>query len=248
LPDAILITRPEPGASATAARLRAAGMEPVVAPFLAIRSIAARLPAPGPLQAVLAASGNAVDRLPPAYHLVTLLTVGDATAARAKQAGFVTVHSADGDAAAMAALATARLDPAAGPLLLAAGQGQSKILAADLRRRGFRVLRRVVYTASRVTRFPMTAQTAIRKGLRAAMFFSTETAEAFAHLLPNALAPALAGTDALAIGEAAGHRPEAERLCPLQPRGSRLAQAPRPGAAEREASSGRRPAWLRRRS
>jgi uroporphyrinogen-III synthase len=133
-----------------------------------------------------------------------LMTVGDATAARAAAAGFATVHSANGDGAALAALASARLDPAAGPLLLATGRGQSSILAADLRRRGFRVQRRVVYTAISVARFPAAAHTAIGNGLRAAMFFSTETAETFAHLLPHALAPALAGTDALAIGEAAG--------------------------------------------
>ncbi len=204
MPDAILITRPEPGASATAARLLAAGMDPVVAPFLVIRSITARLPPPGALQAVLVASGNAVDRIAPTYHALTLLTVGDATALRAAQAGFTTIHSANGDAASLAALASAQLDPEAGPLLLATGQGQSTILAADLRRRGFRVLRRVVYTATSVARFPAAAHTAIGNGLRAAMFFSTETAETFAHLLPRGLAPALAGTEALAIGEAAG--------------------------------------------
>ncbi len=175
-----------------------------MAPFLIIRTLAARLPPPHALQAVLVASGNAAGRLPPAYHALPLLTVGDATAARAAQAGFSAVQSADGDAVALAALAAARLDPAAGPLLLATGRGQSALLAADLRRRGFRVHRRVVYTASRVARFPAAAQTAIGQGLRAAMFFSTETAESFAHLLPHALAPALAGTDALAIGEAAG--------------------------------------------
>jgi uroporphyrinogen-III synthase len=204
LPDAILITRPEPGASATAARLRAAGLHPVVAPFLIIRSLAAHLPPASTLQAIVVASGNAVDRLPPAYRAVALLAVGDATAARAAQAGFAPIHSASGDAAALGALATARLDPAAGPLLLATGQGQSTVLAADLRRRGFRVQRRVVYMAGSVARFPNAAQTAIGNGLRAALFFSTETAETFAHLFPHALAPALAGTDALAIGEAAG--------------------------------------------
>jgi uroporphyrinogen-III synthase len=203
LPDAILVTRPEPGASATAAHLRAAGLDPVIAPFLTIRSTATRLPPPQSLQAVLVASGNAIDRIPAPYCELTLLAVGDATAARATQAGFRTVHSAGGDAAALADLAASRLDPHAGPLLLAAGHGQSFVLAADLRRRGFRVQRRVVYTAVNVARFPAVAATAIGKGLRAAMFFSTETAKAFVHLLPPDLAPALAGTDALAIGNAA---------------------------------------------
>jgi uroporphyrinogen-III synthase len=203
LPDTILITRPEPGASVTAARLRQAGLHPVVAPFLTIRAHAARLPPADTLQAVLIASSNAIDRLPPGYRALPLLTVGDATATRASEAGFATVQSAGGDAADLAALAAARLDPAAGALLLAVGQGQSTALTADLRRRGFRVQRRVVYTAASVARFPTAAHAAIGNGLRAAMFFSTETAEAFAQLLPARLAPALSGTDALTIGAAA---------------------------------------------
>ena len=203
MPDAILITRPEPGASATAARLLAAGLHPVVAPFLTIRPHPARLPPPTRVQAVLAASGNAVTLLPAAYHGLTLLTVGDATAARASAAGFTAVHSASGDAAALAALAAARLDPADGPVLVAVGCGQSTVLAIELRRRGFRVQRRVVYTAASVTRFPAEADMAIGGGLRAALFFSTETAESFVHLLPRRLDSALSGADALAIGAAA---------------------------------------------
>ena len=203
MPDLILITRPEPGASETAGRLRAAGLQPVVAPFLTIRRCRVHLPPAALLQAVLAASGNAVEALPAAYHDTTLLTVGDATARRAAHAGFTTVHSAASDAAGLADLAAALLDPACGPLLLAAGQGQSAALAADLRRRGFRVQRRVVYTAARVARFPAAARTAVGDGLRAAMFFSAETARAFASLLPQGLEPALGGADALAIGEAA---------------------------------------------
>ena len=74
-----------------------------------------------------------------------------------------------------------RLDPARGAAAARfAGRGQSiDFGGTDLRRRGFRVLRRVVYTAVNVARFPAVAQTAIGKGLRAAMFFSTETAETF---------------------------------------------------------------------
>lgn len=203
MPDAILITRPEPGATATAARLRRAGLHPVVAAFLTIQGRVGALPPFGMVQAVLAASGNAVDQMPPAYHSLPMLTVGDATATRAIHAGFTDVVSANGDAVALAVLAAARLDPASGPLLLVAGERQSMALTADLRRRGFRVQRRVVYTAKRVTHFPDAATTAIGNGLRAAMFFSTETAEAFVYLIPRHLAPALAGTDALAIGETA---------------------------------------------
>jgi uroporphyrinogen-III synthase len=203
LPDAILITRPEPGASETAARLTAAGLHPVVAPFLSVRLHPASLPPPDRVQALIVASGNAVAALPATYRGVALLAVGDATAARARHAGFTSVLSANGDATGLAALAARQLNPAAGPLLLACGHGQSRGLAADLRRHGFRVHRRAVYTTTRVRHFPAAASEAIRDGLRAAMFFSAETAHAFVRLLPMALIPALAGVDALAIGTAA---------------------------------------------
>jgi uroporphyrinogen-III synthase len=203
LPDTILITRPEPGASETASRLIAAGLHPVVAPFLSVHLYPASLPPSDRVQAVIVASGNAVAALPEAYRHLTLLAVGDATAARAVHAGFTSVQSADGDATDLAALAARWLNPAAGPLLLASGQGQSQTLASDLRRHGFRVHRRAVYTTTRARHFPAAASEAIRDGLRAVMFFSAETARAFVRLLPTALVPALAGVDALTIGAAA---------------------------------------------
>ncbi len=195
----VLVTRPEPGASATAARLRHSGYRPVIAPLLAVRPCRVALPRPGGLQAVLAASGNAVA-LPPAYHAVPLLAVGEATASRARAAGFAEVHAAGGDAVALAELAVRLLRPAAGPLLLAAGKGQGTRLARALRRHGFDVRRRAVYAATALSRFPPEAAEAIRKGLRAALFFSAATARAFARLLPPGLWPLLCRTDAVAIG------------------------------------------------
>jgi uroporphyrinogen-III synthase len=205
LPDparagAILVTRPEPGASETAARLEAAGWRPVVTPFLSVQFCEMRLPPPNSLSAVLAASGNAAAALPDSHHGIPLLAVGDATAARARAAGFATVHSAAGDATALAALAVRLLDPARGALLLACGLGQGGILATMLRRHGFRVHRRTVYIARGVRRFPPAAVAAMGEGLHAALFFSAETARVFARLLPRGLVPALAGVEALVIG------------------------------------------------
>jgi uroporphyrinogen-III synthase len=45
-PRRILVTRSEPGASETAARLRAAGFEPIVEPLFAITPVDAELPCP----------------------------------------------------------------------------------------------------------------------------------------------------------------------------------------------------------
>ncbi len=195
----VLVTRPPPGAEATARRLAAAGFRPVVAPFLVVRACATWLPRADRLRAVVAASGNAVA-LPPAYHALPLLAVGHATAARARAAGFTTVHSADGDAADLVALATR---VAAGPLLLAAGRGQGTRLAAALRRAGFAVHRRAVYAAAAARQFPDAAADAIAGGLHAALFFSAATARAFDRLLPPPLRPMLDRTDAVVIGHEA---------------------------------------------
>lgn len=200
--DAVLITRPLPGAAETASRVATLGLQPVVAPLLEIRSLPARLPAAERLQAVLVASSNALPGLPPAWHGLKLLAVGDATAARARAAGFTAAHSAGADAEALAALAARCCDPAGASLLLAAGRGQSLKLAAALRARGFRVIRRAVYAAVPAAGLPDAARAALCGGrLRAAMFFSAETARHFARLLRRAgLRDSVADVDACAIG------------------------------------------------
>ena len=114
LPSGVLVTRPEPGASDTAARVAALGFAPILAPVLRIRAIPAHLPAASAVAAVLVTSGNAIDALPPAYHSARLLTVGDATAARARAAGFGQIFSAAGDAEALAALVAREVAPRAG--------------------------------------------------------------------------------------------------------------------------------------
>ena len=139
----VLITRPEPGAGETAASVTALGLRPVIAPLLAIRVLSPNLPPPERLRAVLVTSGNAVAALPTGYRNVPLLAVGDATAARARDAGFGHVLSADGDARALAVLAAGTCEARGLPLLVASGRGQGHELAADLRGRGFRVMRRV---------------------------------------------------------------------------------------------------------
>jgi uroporphyrinogen-III synthase len=201
--------------------LSAAGWRPIVTPFLTMQPCVAHLPAADALLAVLAASGNAAEAVPDSHHGLPLLAVGDATAARARAAGFTTVHSAGGDAPALAALAAQMFDPARGPLLLACGAGQGGTLAIMLRRHGFRVHRRTVYIARGVRRFPPAAVAALGEGLHAALFFSAETARVFARLLPRGLLPALAGVEALVIGSDA-----AAALQHLPWRGVRVAVRP----------------------
>ncbi len=202
----MLITRPEPGARQTALRVAALGLTPIMAAALVVEPLPGRLPPAAGIAAVVAASGNVLDACLPGFRDTILLTVGDATAARARALGFTRVTSADGDAAALAALAARLLRPADGPLLLPCGRGQGAVLASMLRQAGFRVNRRVVYAARPVRTLPPAAAAALRSGeVRAALFFSAETARAFVRMIQRAgLSGALGGVDALAIGGAAG--------------------------------------------
>ncbi len=143
------MTRPEPGGAETAARLVALGWQPLLAPALVLAPRPFALP---PCQAVLVTSRAAARALPPSE--LPLLAVGEATAEAARQAGWTRAEAAEGTAADLARLAATRCDPARGPLLLAVGQGYALDLAADLRARGFQVLRRIAYAARPATRLP----------------------------------------------------------------------------------------------
>lgn len=191
---AVLVTRPEPGASETARLLAARGHMPVLAPVLAIRARPVRVA--GRPQAVLATSANALQ---PGLPVARFLAVGDATAAKARAAGFAEVLSAGRDAAALARLAQAECDPAAGPLLLLSGAGQGLALVRALRELGFAVWRRVAYAAEPVAALPA----GVLEGVGHALFFSPETARVFVRLARRAgIAGTVESVAALAISEA----------------------------------------------
>jgi uroporphyrinogen-III synthase len=221
---AVLVTRPQPGAAETAVRLLALGRQPLVAPMLDIIPLAPRLPPQPQLQAVLVTSANALPAL--AHHTgLPLLTVGDATAAQARARGFLTVHSAAGDAAALAVLAARVCDPARGPLLLAGQQGRGEGLAAALRGAGFTVHHAAVYAAHPATKLPGGVRAAfLAHRIEAALFFSAATAQVFVALAATLSWEALADVPALAMSPAT-----AAALAPLPWRGVRTAAHPTQG-------------------
>ena len=100
----VLVTRPEPGASATASRLRALGHEPVLLPLTRIEPLACRA-ADGRFTHIIATSANAVRHAPEAMldklRRLPLLAVGEATAEAAMAAGFGDVSIGDGDAGSL---------------------------------------------------------------------------------------------------------------------------------------------------
>lgn len=100
----IWITRTQPGAAATADRVRALGHEAVVAPLLEIRVLENVGVDMTDVVAVAFTSANGVrafaDRQPD--RQVKVFAVGAATAQAARAAGFRTVLSSDGDVTALA--------------------------------------------------------------------------------------------------------------------------------------------------
>ena len=183
----ILVTRPEPGASATAARLVAMGHMPVLAPCLAINVLAPRLPE-HPAVLVIT-SGQAVPALPENLRGLPVFCVGDATAGKLRAVGFGRVESAAGDADDLFRLITARRLP--GLHVMAVGERQGLGLFRQLREAGISVVRRKVYAARPLRTFPEGVAEALAEGeIGAALFYSAETAQAFIRLKPG-------GTDSI---------------------------------------------------
>ena len=128
----IWITRAEPGASATAARVCALGFEPIVQPLLAIRPLAEAAIDLADAAALAFTSVNAVAAfvdLSPERRL-PVFTVGDATAAAARDAGFAHVTSARGDAGDLAATLKANAPDLRGVIVYPAAARPARDLAA----------------------------------------------------------------------------------------------------------------------
>lgn len=197
----VAITRAEPEASRTAARVRARGAEAIVAPLIAIVPCGYDTNTEG-AQAIIFTSTNGVRAFPDARGARDrlVLTVGDATAEAAREAGFNDVRSADGDVNALVALAKRELDPARGKLIHIAGDHVAGDLGGELRAAGFSVERRLAYASVEAAPLPP----ALNGPLDIVLFHSPRAAQRFIELgAPNA-ANLVAGCMSAAIAEAAG--------------------------------------------
>lgn len=151
----VLVTRPEPGASETAARLEALGFEAVVLPLTRIIPLDTG-PVPDPLgvDAVAVTSVNALRHASPAMIAILsgkpVFAVGDATAEAARQSGFAAVSSASGTAVDLVAMIAARM-PAGSRILHLAGRDRTAGFAEALHERAFDVTTIEVYSAEKVS-------------------------------------------------------------------------------------------------
>ena len=217
----VLVTRPRAQAEATAARLAALGHVALVAPLLEIVRTAERPPR-GPFDAVIVTSANAVPALASFDKTAPAFAVGQRTALLLREVGFTDVRSAQGDAAAVAKLASRSLKRDA-RLLHVAGRDRKLEPAASLVRAGFTVETFVAYEAVAAKAVPETMAIALHGGsLDAALHYSRRTVET-----------ALALTGAVGLGESflSLHHLclSADVAAPLKERGARrliVAQTP----------------------
>lgn len=187
----MLVTRPEPDASETAARLAALGITPEVAPLLVHQTLNATLPDPAGFAAIAVTSANALRALADRgalarYQHLAVYCVGNRTAASAQALGFAQVHSAQGsfsDLVEMLAHA-----PLTGPILYLAARDVSADLARSLAPFGRMVITVQVYAMDAVTNLPQGVLDGLTTGrIGATLFYSRRTAATFVSLLGDEL-------------------------------------------------------------
>lgn len=185
-PVKLLVTRPEPDASRTAAHLAALGIEPVVAPLLEAIQQADPLPARESYSAIAFTSPNAVrflarrDPDKPIFEK-PVFAVGEATAQTAREAGFATVSAAQGTLADLVPLIAASRK--GDTIFHPGGRDLSGDLAGALAPHGIEVRSATLYAMEQARALPPAVQAQLASGeIAGALFFSRRTAEAFANI------------------------------------------------------------------
>ncbi|MBS3850291.1 uroporphyrinogen-III synthase [Devosia sp. BSSL-BM10] len=182
----MLITRPEPDAQSSLARLQALDIEGVAVPLMERVTLDVSLPPADGFAAVVLTSANAVRTLVDRgvvgdYAHLPVLAVGDRTARDAEQAGFARVSSAAG---AFGDLVNAiSLSGLKGPLFYPTGKHQSADLAKALAPMGVMVATAKVYDMVAIETLPTGVLAALGDGgIGAVLVYSRRTAEIFAQL------------------------------------------------------------------
>ena len=185
----LLILRPEPGASETAARARAMGLECVVIPLFAITGVAGPPVEASRYDAVLLTSANGARHAPAGLTGLPCFAVGESTAAAALAAGFNEVRAGPRDGAAAAAM---MVEAGAKRALHLCGRDHLAIAAP-----GVEIERRIVYAAEPVAYGRI-------EGPAVAMIHSARAGARFAQLARakgSILVAAISAAAAAAAGE-----------------------------------------------
>ena len=132
----VIVTRAEPGASETAARLKAAGYKPLLSPALVIEPLSKDLDLSGVTDLVFT-SANGVRHFPAVSDGVERVwCVGEATAEAARKAGWQGVREGNGNAVDLAEHIIAAPEARTGVFLHIANEAAAGDLMARLRSAG----------------------------------------------------------------------------------------------------------------
>jgi uroporphyrinogen-III synthase len=193
----ILVTRPEPGATALAESLTACGWRPVLAPLTAIEDRAPEIP-DRPYGFLLLTSPRAASRVPGAVQDLPAVVVGEGTRKAAGKAGLRVF--ATGREAADSHLVS--LLPPGSEILHLTGAHKAQDLSAAFARRGCRYTEAVCYEAVAADVLPDAAKGFLASPGRSAItFLSLRAASIFAELTGPGSGPSLAGLTAFALSE-----------------------------------------------
>jgi uroporphyrinogen-III synthase len=186
----IWVTRASPGAEATAARLEAMGLTPLVDPLLAVRDLGVGIDLTG-VAALAFTSVNGVAAFARACpdRARRVFAVGDRTAAAARAAGFVQVASADGDVEALAVLIVGQAASLEGAVLHPSALEPAGDLLSPLIAAGLSARRTALYEA--VARDPASSTLAALGDLEAVLLHSPRAARKLSEVLASHPAPGL---------------------------------------------------------
>ena len=137
----VLITRPEPDASALAEILRGKSYSPLLEPLLTIAPVEVGALCLQDVQAVLLTSTNGLRAFASltTERYIWLFTVGEKTAEEAKKLGFCNVMSAGGSSASLIELTEKFLDPCAGRVLHISGDVVRQDMVGPLKQKRFQI-------------------------------------------------------------------------------------------------------------
>jgi uroporphyrinogen-III synthase len=184
-----IVTRPHNDAEAVVERLKALGHAAIASPLMHVEDMkSADIPSIA-FQAVLVTSANGVRSL--ARHAAfariseaLAITVGKASAAAARAAGFERVIEADGNVAGLIAAVKRHVPPDGGPLLYASGRQTTGDITGALGAAGYAVHRAMLYEAVPAETLPDAARDVIVGGQAAGvLIYSPRTARIWCRLV-----------------------------------------------------------------
>ncbi|WP_426128054.1 uroporphyrinogen-III synthase [Pararhizobium sp. PWRC1-1] len=210
VPLRILVTRPQPSAAATAARLEAMGHQAVLLPVMeAVHQPQAALDALAHPHSAIAVTSAEVfralahyrDRLAPHFQ-TTVYCVGPATAQAAQHMGFQSVIAGSGTGLSLARIAAAASASLTDGLVYLAGWPRSPAFEAGLQAAGIACRTAETYRMSAIAHPPEIIEQRLRSPIPdVALLYSHETARHFFTLLSPRTAQMLSGTRLLCLSE-----------------------------------------------